>query len=237
MQPPAPQQPRSERPAKRLSAPRGHRLDQQIAEQSEQAAGVARGVEKIRIPRPGIGRPRKPVLQQRRGRGEREERQADGPCQGPQGPPSRVGPAGLSDVNRQRQHDAGGNEHAGVHGPLPSRRDAAAQRVRVEISEQEHGLKEDHAGAPDRGAAAEHRQQDLADQRLHDEQQRCGSENRQREETPDRHSQKHYRRSGAKEIRRRLFFPKEKTPDLLISWPSCRSSCGRLSGPKKSAKN
>ena len=174
--------PEASRPAGRLSAPRSERLDQQISQQSEQTAGVARGVEEVRIARPAIGRPRKPVLQQRRGRRQREERQADRRSQNPQGPPSRIGRAGLPDVNRQRQHGAGGKEHAGVHQPLPARRDAAAQRVRVEISEQQHGLEEDHARAPDRGTAAEHRQQDLPGQRLHHEEEGRRQENRECEE-------------------------------------------------------
>ena len=79
----------------------------------------------------------------------------------PKQPPPWTGAAGLSDLNRHRQRDARDDQHADVHRPLPPRRHTCAQRMGVEISEQQHGLEEDHAGAPDRRAAAEHRKQHL----------------------------------------------------------------------------
>ena len=134
-QPPAPRQPRSSPPSR--SPERAGWRPARRADSRAVPAGCRRcsrrrestGSRALRI-----GRPREPVLQQRRGGGEREERQADGRCQGPQRPPSRVGPAGLSDVDRQRQHDAGRDQHADVHRPLPPRaRRACSARARRDI--------------------------------------------------------------------------------------------------------
>ena len=54
----------------------------------------------------------------------------------------------------------------------------ARQRVRIGIAEQQDALKEHHRHRPYRGRAAEARQDDLREHRLHGEQQRCREERR-----------------------------------------------------------
>jgi hypothetical protein len=110
------------------------------------------------------------LLQERRRGGECEERQADRGRQRPKQPCSRIGGARLPDFDRQRQRGGRDDQHADVDRPLPTQRHTGAQRVRVHISEQQHGLEEDHAGTPDRRTAAENGKQNLARERLHHEQ-------------------------------------------------------------------
>ena len=125
---------------------------------------------------------REPLLQERGRGGEREERQADGAGERAKQPPPRIGTAGLADLNRHRQRDARDDQHAHVDRPLPPSRHTRAQRVGVDISQQQHGLEEDDAGAPYRRAAAEDGKQNLPRERLHHEEQRRGEKNREREE-------------------------------------------------------
>ncbi len=101
-----------------------------------------------------IVRSREPLLKERGRSREREERQADGARQRAKQPPPRIGAARLSDLNRRRQRDARRHQHADVDDTLPSRRHKRAQRMGVEISQQQQRLEEDDAGAPYRGAAA-----------------------------------------------------------------------------------
>ncbi len=54
--------------------------------------------------------------------------------------------------------------------------------VGVEVSQQQHGLEEDNASAPHRGAAPKDWKQNLSHEGLHHEEQRRGEENRDREE-------------------------------------------------------
>src|SRR5262252_8765648 len=60
------------------------------------------------------------------------------------------------------------------------RRELAGQQMRVGVAGEQHHLEEQHAGGPYRGAAAEPRQDQARDQRLHQEQQERRQENRRR---------------------------------------------------------
>ena len=55
---------------------------------------------------------------------------------------------------------------------------AAKEQVRIDITQEQGALEEQHGGSPDRGAATEPRQYKLAYQRLHLEEQECTCENR-----------------------------------------------------------
>jgi hypothetical protein len=59
---------------------------------------------------------------------------------------------------------------------LPPRLEPVAQRVGVEVAEQQGGLEEDHAGVPDRRRPPEQGEDHLADHRLDEEQEERADE-------------------------------------------------------------
>jgi hypothetical protein len=64
---------------------------------------------------------------------------------------------------------------------LPRGGEPRCRQVRVEVAAKEHRLKEEHRRRPDGGAAAEPREDELADQRLNLEEQEGAGEYRQSE--------------------------------------------------------
>ena len=64
---------------------------------------------------------------------------------------------------------------------LPARREARCREMRVGISREEHRLEEQQARRPDPGPAPEPRKNELADKRLHLEQQERAGEDREGE--------------------------------------------------------
>ena len=175
--------PERHRPADRLHTPRRDRLDEQIcraapagfrrcSRRRESTDRRPRDRSFARTSAAGAGRsPRARRTAGRRCRPARRSTHHRGSA--PPGSPMSIG-SGSMTLAAISTPTCTGHCHR--------RRDARAQRVRVEISEQQHGLEEDQAGAPDRGAAAEDRQQNLPDQGLHHEEQRRGEEDREREE-------------------------------------------------------
>jgi hypothetical protein len=83
-------------------------------------------------------------------------------------------------VGRDRQQrERRRKQHRVNRGPRP-RRKARLRCMGVGISGEQHGLKEKHAGGPHRRRAAEPGQDQPGDQRLHQEQQKRGQEDRRR---------------------------------------------------------
>ena len=169
--------------AARLNAPRGDRLDQPDIPAAP--AGFRRCSRRTgSTDRPPWDRSCARTIAAAAGPSPRARRTAGRRCRPaleapttadrpPPGSPMSIG-SGSMTLAASSTHD--------VHQPLPRPRHARAQRVGVEVSQQQHGLEEDHAAAPHRRAAAEDRQQNLAGQRLHHEEQRRGEEDREREE-------------------------------------------------------
>lgn len=121
-----------------------------------------------------------PVLQQGGGRGERDERQADRcgeQAQQPEFEPSlRRSFEAVSNADRQRR---GGNcQKAKMDEGRETRRQHAAEQVRVGVAQQQCRLEEHHCDRPDRGRAAEPRQHHLREHRLDREQQQRREEER-----------------------------------------------------------
>jgi hypothetical protein len=82
---------------------------------------------------------------------------------------------GGEDLLRPEQNDS--RRECNEINMLPPLRGAAAcNPMRVEIAEQKCDLKEDQAGEPDRGGAAEGRKELLGGHRLHQEEKECAEE-------------------------------------------------------------
>jgi hypothetical protein len=85
--------------------------------------------------------------------------------------PTRIGQRGQ----RGEAHHQGGDVSDG----LPTGRQFFMQPVSVKVAQQEHHLKEQHAGAPHRRRAAKPWQDHLGDDRLHLKKKECGKKNGQ----------------------------------------------------------
>ncbi len=158
-------------PQVHLLACRKHRLDEErVAEQRDERREI--GQRKKAIGVLAGSRAREPGLDEGTGRGEQEVRQAHGRTQQKQDAADRLLAAvGLPALGRHdRQRRQRGDEQDGVHDRLAPAAELA-ERMRVRISGEQHNLEEEHAGRPHRGAAAEPRQDQARDQRLHQEQQ------------------------------------------------------------------
>ena len=123
---------------------------------------------------------RKPRLQQRTVRRQRKERKADRYCEQAEqehllASGRRHAPA-LGD--RQRQEHRPAHHHAEMDRQRQAAAGKARQRVGVGVAEQQDALEEHHRHRPDRGRAAEARQHDLGEHRLHGKQQCRAEEDR-----------------------------------------------------------
>jgi len=127
-----------------------------------------RGIEDEGEQRPGVGEGEEtpenggsllagePVLQQWAGRGEQEERQSDGKAERFEDGGEGMGGSGREiGLAEESESGAGEDEQDDVQdGGLAGIR-AAGEPVGVEVSEEQGGLKEDEAGDPHSGGAAE----------------------------------------------------------------------------------
>ena len=165
------------------------RLDREgIGQQGQQAAGIARGVEEVRIVRPGMSGQGKPALDQRSRRGDHE---AAGSPRSPSDQNRRSGrivaEAGDARIGRKRSAIAQAMASEQAHRQeVPGETAGAARRPRPirdpgdgeSVTHQQDHLEVHQAGVPDRGRPAEERQDHLADHRLGREQQGRGQERR-----------------------------------------------------------
>ena len=177
------EQPQPERPVAALLPQWQGRLDdQRIGEQRQQAAGVAGGVQEVRVAGGGVIGARKPALQQGRRCRYREKGRPDGRRQPGDQPGNRAAFGGRQ-LRRQieRQEQRGESENCGMDRRLRQASETCRQPMRIGIAEQQHGLEKAHAGVPHVRRAAEMRQHHLADHRLHQEQQAGADEQRDRE--------------------------------------------------------
>jgi hypothetical protein len=169
----------ADRPADRLQPPARVRLDQRrIAEQRDHRGEVRQRVEPVDARRAVL--PREPGLHQRAGGREHQVGQADRQRQQQQDPADRLRRVGrlhrLGHGDRQ-EREAREQQHR-VHDRLTARRELADHDVGVEVAGQQRELEEHHAGGPDRGRAAEPRQDLAGDDRLDQEQQERGQRDR-----------------------------------------------------------
>ena len=173
-------------PAQGLDAGRDPGFDRERVGQEAQDRTEVRQREKpvhpLRHQRVGVFA-REPALYQRAGGRQHEVRQADGGDQQAENAPQGVFgaarfPAGGS-YDRQR-HQAGQQERdmqAGL-----GFRPQAARKIRIGIAGQERQLKKHQAGGPHSRRTAEPRQDLLGDDRLHQEQEKAGNQDRGRVE-------------------------------------------------------
>lgn len=181
------------RPQPRLPCQVEVLLDRQrVGKERQKRSDVRQGIQAIgRVERRRT--PAVPGLQQRPGRREREEGQADADEQDEEQQRRRALTAlGAHDRRREqwfagpRSHDRhrgpGGKQHGEVDARLQPRPPHASQRVRVGIASEQQHLEEHLAGRPYRWGAAEPGQQVLRDDQLHLEQQQRGEEDDQTEQ-------------------------------------------------------
>src|SRR5262249_37251965 len=113
--------------------------------------------------------------------GEQQVRQADGGAEEQQDARDRLGVARrlprFRRRDRQQRHRREEKDDVDDGFSFLEKRNFSEQ-VRVGVSREEQHLEEQHAGGPHRGAAAEPRQDQARDQRLHQEQQERRQENR-----------------------------------------------------------
>ena len=145
--------------------------EQRVAQQPDDAAQVAGPVEEVGISRGGVGRRGQPALEQRRGGGDHEERQAHRYRQQAQEREHRrvARPEVLG--HGDRQHHDGDQHQRQVDGGLAPRAQPARARVRVQVGQQERGLEEDQRRVPHRRGAPEAGQHELGEHRLDQEDQ------------------------------------------------------------------
>ena len=163
-----------------------------VSDQRDEAADVARRIEKVRVASGWMVRPRKPVLKNRCARSEHEERQANRTREENQQPGDRstFGRRDRLALDHKRKHGERQHEERDVQRHLRPGADPGGDAVRVCVSRQQRDLEEDHAGIPDHRRAAKQRQHHLGDHRLNEEQQERADKQRRRE-------QRDHRRSGA----------------------------------------
>ena len=139
---------------------------------------------------------RDPLLQQRAGGRQQEVRQADGGGQQNDDAQRRVFLAGRLEqrIGNDRQERQAHHQQRDVQRALGARR-PPRQPVRVRIAGQQRDLEEHHAGGPHRRGPAEPRQDLLGDDRLHQEQQEGGQQ--------DRRGKKRHRSGAAGSVGRR----------------------------------
>ena len=167
-----------DRPADRLRARRGPRLQQErIADECQHRREIRQREQPVRT-RAGP-RAREPDLDQRARRRQQEVRQPDGRREHAQDQPRRALAAGRLPVGagNDRQQGDGRDEQHRVQLDLRARAEPAHDIVGIGVAGEQRRLKEDEARGPDRGRAAEPRQDLLRDHRLHQEQQERADEN------------------------------------------------------------
>ena len=176
------------RPQLPLVVERQSRLDQErIRHQPDHAAEVARPVQEVRVAPGRVVRVRQPALQQRGGRGDDEERQADRHREQAEQRQRRVPARGVGGDrgHAERQDDRRQEQQDGVKAERAVRAELGRGDVRVQVPEQEHGLEEHERDRPHRRRAAERRQHEARHHRLDREQQHGADQHRQREEGDD----------------------------------------------------
>ena len=148
------------------------RLDQpRVGQQRDQRGPVRQREQPVWVAAPL--RPGAPGLQQRAGHGQQRERQADGQHQQahdlqPRAGRLRAWPGRHRHDRQQRQAAQQQRDVAVLQRPAAL---VADEVVREGIAQQQRSLEEHQAGGPHRHAAAKARQDQLGDDRLHQEQQ------------------------------------------------------------------
>ena len=148
--------------------------DERVDQQREEGADVGKGVETIRR-NTWVGLA-EPGLEERASGGKHEVGQAEAGEEQDQDVSGRVGAVSRLPLvawrDWQQRHCE--RQEAEVRDDLTPRRQAADAEVRVGVAAEEEHLKEEHARRPDRGAAAEPREDEARNQRL-DEEEQAGS--------------------------------------------------------------
>ena len=147
--------------------------DERIGEERAEAAEIAGGVEEVRVFRggmPGVG---EPALEQRSGRGENKNREADGFGEDQQEPKGRIvllKSAVLSGADHERKCERGADQNNQMEQGLEAA-EPVDTKVSISVAGQEHRLEENHDCVPHGGCTAEQWQEELANERLHGKQQ------------------------------------------------------------------
>jgi hypothetical protein len=169
----------ADRPQRRLPMRSEDRLEQyRIADERKHRPGVRERIETIR--HHAFEAARVPRLNQRTGGREQEVRKTDGQHQQLENRDGRLFAAGR--LPRHLRIDPRGRDadqqQQSVQLHLRLRLEIADHRVGIEIARQQLHLEKKQARGPHRRRAAEPRQNDLGDDRLHLEQQKSADQNR-----------------------------------------------------------
>ena len=178
---------------------------ERIREQRDQRAEVRDRVERVGRARRVAAR--EPDRDERpRGR-EREERQRDVREQHREDLRARIfgalGLPGVAGQHRQRERRRG--DGRGMDDELRSRARARDQQIGVRVAREQRGLVERETQRPDRGNAAEPRQDALRDDRLDEEDQERRRERRRGEQQHARRYREPVRRAVCGDLSRRGF--------------------------------
>jgi hypothetical protein len=173
------------RPSRHLLAVAEPGLDEQrIADERRKRSNVRKREKAIGIRPRALAR--EPRLHQRAGGREQQVRQPHRHREQQQDRGDRLVVAlRLPRLpGRDRQRGRGGGEQRDVQDRLRPWREARVGPMRVGVAREQQRLEEQHAGGPHRRAAAEPRQDQARDERLHQEQQ----ERRQRDDRGVQHA-------------------------------------------------
>jgi hypothetical protein len=123
--------------------------NERIRQQTQEAAGVARGIEEIRIASRRILRSRKPALQQRSRRGNHQVRNANGLCQLQKLPDHRKPEGGAVTGKLHGQKEERRPHQEEMNRRLNSRVSDKRQAIHVDVASQQRDLKEQNCRRPD----------------------------------------------------------------------------------------
>jgi hypothetical protein len=171
----------AERPQQGLRAERENRLDRQrIGEQRAERAQIGCGIEDVGVLRLRVAGGDEPMLQQRRGRRQCDEGNADRKCKQPDKPEHhmivRRHTEARGNAQRQRQRDQ--REESEMQHRGLGRLEKPGDQVRIGVSGEQEGLERHHGDRPDRRRAAKPWQHHLGKHRLNGEQQQRRDEQR-----------------------------------------------------------
>ena len=166
-------------PQQTLLVQRQALLDQQrIGQEGEHAAEIARSVQEVRVGRRRMAAACEPSLRQRRGRGDSEKGQTQGPRHQPDQPRDRRAADRRMPIGADRhgQAEASNGKQGEVARDLPAWPERAAEAMGIGVAGEQRALEEHHGGVPHGGRAAEQRQRHTREHRLDREHEECAEQ-------------------------------------------------------------
>lgn len=182
----------SDGPERALACEGDDRLDEErIGEEGDEAAGVAGDVEEVRIGGTRVAGAREPALEG--GCTSREGEEGHAVAKGERGEEPR-GWRGTGGAVTEPDGEGGTGEAEERDMEPRAKAGACGDGVCPGVSGEECGLEEEHRSGPDRGAAAEAREEFLGGHGLDEEEEKGAEEDGDGEE--GEHGKREYRRCG-----------------------------------------